>query len=368
MKRTTTLVFVSPVRPPRWPESLRLRIQRACPRVSMGVRPVLRRDGGGRRDRQRKSAPGVGRFGRRLRAHLFVLICLLGLPQWALADDACISRPGQGPEMLLIEPGQFLMGSPRNEPVRDSDEGPQRRVTIQRPFALSRCEVTVGEFRLFVEDTGYSTDAEAGDGCQVWDGSDWVAEKSRSWRDPGFEQTDQHPVACVSWNDASAYARWLSLRTGVGYRLPTEAEWEYAARAGTTTPFWTGNCIDTDQANYDGTVDYNDCGARTGNYRRKTVPAGSLSDNPWGLHEVHGSVWEWVEDVYHADYSGAPADGSAQTEGGGPQARRVLRGGSWGSRPRSSVPPTATGTRRMLRTTTSVFVSPGLFEPLFFVL
>ena len=127
-------------------------------------------------------------------------------------------------------------------------------------------------------------------------------------------------MVCVSWNDGRAYAHWLSLCTGQPYRLPTEAEWEYAVRAGTDTPFWAGNCINTDHANYDGNFDYNDCGAKTGVYRKQTVPVGSLPANPWGLHGVAGNVDEWVQDCWHDSYQGA--------------APRVVRGGGWGLNPR----------------------------------
>jgi formylglycine-generating enzyme required for sulfatase activity len=135
-------------------------------------------------------------------------------------------------------------------------------------------------------------------------------------------------VINVSWDDARAYADWLSDQTGQRYRLPTEAEWEYAARAGTTTPFWTGDCIHTDQANYDGNYDYNGCGAKTGVHRGQTVPAGSLPANAFGLHEIAGNVWEWVEDCWHSSYAGAPTDGSAWVEADGGECSRVVRGGS----------------------------------------
>lgn len=128
----------------------------------------------------------------------------------------------------------------------------------------------------------------------------------------------------------------MSIETGQTYRLPTEAEWEYAARAGTRTPFWTGNCIHTDQANYKGDGDdYNNCGAKTGVFRERTVPVGSLPANPWGLHEVAGNVWEWVQDCWHRDYQGAPSDGSVWgEENGGNCAQRVARGGGWFYNPR----------------------------------
>ena len=253
-------------------------------------------------------------------------------------EPPCLSRPGEGPELVPIRPGRFFMGSPESEPGREKDEGPRHGVTVPRPFALGRCEVRVAEFRAFVADTGYLTQAErpgpAGTavGCYGWDASasKWQQGPDRNWRSPGFAQVDEDPVVCVSWDDAQAYAYWLTLRTGQPYRLPTEAEWEYAARAGTQGPFWTGDCIHTDLANYAGTFDYHDCGAKTGVYRQRTVPVGSLPPNTWGLYETAGNVWEWVQDCWHEGYVEAPFDGSGWGEGvGGDCARRVVRGGSW---------------------------------------
>jgi len=259
------------------------------------------------------------------------------------AAPPCRSRPGQGPEMVAIAAGRFLMGSPDSEPERSRDEGPRHGVAVQTPFALGRCEVRVGEFRAFVEDTGYRTEAERPGadgqprGCfsLIAAEKQWSRRPELSWRNPGFPQSEDAPVVCVSWNDARAYAHWLSLRTGEPYRLPSEAEWEYATRAGTETPFWTGDCIHTDQANYNSNYDYNGCGAKTGRYRERTVPAGSLPANLWGLHEVAGNVWEWAADCWHDSYQGAPSDGSAWGEAGGSDcARRVVRGGGWFNDPR----------------------------------
>jgi formylglycine-generating enzyme required for sulfatase activity len=213
---------------------------------------------------------------------------------------------GRGPEMVALPGGSFQMGSPPDEPGRDEDEGPQHQVSI-RPFAMGRTEVTFDDYDRFVEATGREKPDDFGWG------------------------RGQRPVINVSWNDAVAYAGWLSDQTDQRYRLPTEAEWEYAARAGTVTPFWTGDCIHTDQANYDGNYDYNGCGADTGVYRRQTVEAGSLPANPWGLHETAGNVYEWVRDCWHDNYQGAPQDGSAWEEPG--CARRVVRGGGWGYLP-----------------------------------
>jgi formylglycine-generating enzyme required for sulfatase activity len=199
---------------------------------------------------------------------------------------------------------------------------------------MSRCEITVGQFRRFVDETGYSSEAEQGKGCYAWNQAvaDFERNPERNWRNPGFNQTDANPVVCVSWNDAKAFAEWLSTRTGQAYRLPTEVEWEYAARAGTTTPFSTGECITTDQANYDGNYDYAGCGAKTGVDRGATLAAGSLPPNPWGLHDVHGNVWEWVQDCWHDNYEGAPKDGAAW-ETDGDCTLRVVRGGDWDNTP-----------------------------------
>ena len=212
---------------------------------------------------------------------------------------------GEGPEMIPLPGGSFLMGSPADEPERSSDEGPQREVAIA-PFAMGRTEVTFADYDRFAENTG------------------------RAWPDDAGWGRGSRPVINVSWDDAQAYAAWLSGQTGQTYRLPTEAEWEYAARGGTDTPFWTGDCIHTDQANYYGNADYSDCGAKTREYRAQTLPVASLPQNPSGLFEVAGNAWEWVEDCWHDSYAGAPTDGSAWLEdGGGDCAQRVLRGGSW---------------------------------------
>jgi formylglycine-generating enzyme required for sulfatase activity len=230
------------------------------------------------------------------------------------------------PAMVRIAAGSFTMGSPAKEPQREDDEGPQHQVQIAA-FELGKTEVTRGQFKQFVQATGYRTEAEEGDGCFVWKDSSWTKDKSFNWRNVGFAQGDDSPVVCVTWNDAQRYVGWLSQETGQTWRLPTEAEWEYAARAGTTTPFSTGNCISTDQANYNGNYDYNDCGAKTGVYLQRTQPVRSYPANRWGLYEMHGNVWEWVEDCYHDSYTGAPTDGSAWMQESCPV--RVLRSGSW---------------------------------------
>ncbi|MDX2289993.1 MAG: SUMF1/EgtB/PvdO family nonheme iron enzyme [Hyphomicrobiaceae bacterium] len=222
--------------------------------------------------------------------------------------------PG-APEMVVVPAGSFLMGSPENEPGRFGHEGPQHSVKIAKPFAIGRHAITRGQFAAFVNDTGHKTD------------------EGSTWRAPGFQQDDSHPVVCVNWDDATAYTEWLSKKAGKTYRLLSEAEWEYAARAGTTTPFWWGATITPSQANYDGNFVYEGGGSK-GEYRKATVPVGNFAANPWGLFNVHGNSWEWCEDVWHDTYNGAPSNGSAWLQGG-EQGRRVVRGGCWDGSPRS---------------------------------
>ncbi len=194
-------------------------------------------------------------------------------------------------------------------------------MTIPKPFAVGRFPVTRGEFAVFVKEGAYTFPDEA---CTC-EGGKWEMRKGRSFRNPGFAQDDSHPVVCVNWDDAKAYAKWLSGKTGKDYRLLSEAEWEYACRAGTSTPFWLGTSISTAQANYDGNSTFG--GGRKGEYRQRTVPVMSFEPNPWGLYQVHGNVDEWCEDCWNESYNDAPTDGSAWTAGN--CALRLLRGGSW---------------------------------------
>lgn len=131
----------------------------------------------------------------------------------------------------------------------------------------------------------------------VWTGSDWKQDEIKSWRDPGFAQTNRHPVVGVSWRDAVAYSEWLGRQTGKSYRLPSEAEWEYACRAGTTTRYAFGDAITPKEANYSESIG-------------KTTKVGAYPPNAWGLYDMHGNVWEWVADIYHDIYQGAPTDGT----------------------------------------------------------
>ena len=197
------------------------------------------------------------------------------------------------PEMVMVPSGSYRMGSRSG----DDDELPVHEVTIARPFAVGVYEVTFGEWDACVRDGdcgGYRRD-------------------NKGWG------RGNRPVVKMRWDDAKAYVEWLSGKTGEEYRLLSEAEWEYVARAGTTTKYWWGNDIGRNRANCGG------CGSRWDG--EQTAPVGSFSANPFGLHDVHGNVWEWVEDCWSDSYHGAPSDGSAWESGN--CGRRVVRGGSW---------------------------------------
>jgi formylglycine-generating enzyme required for sulfatase activity len=219
------------------------------------------------------------------------------------------------PEMVVIPAGSFRMDD--LDGGGDSDEKPVHRVTIPNKFAVGKFEVTRNEFSTFVNATGYSTSGE----CYYHTGSEWKKSSSKNWRSPGFSQTDRDPVVCVDWNDAKAYVRWLSGKTGKGYRLLSEAEWEYAARSGTLTKYHFGNDISSNQANFNRDVG-------------QTTPVGSYPSNTFGLHDMHGNAWEWTEDCYQDSYRGTPTNGNSNTESDS-CIGRVLRGGSWGSNPRN---------------------------------
>ncbi len=238
-------------------------------------------------------------------------------PSDVLTD--ALGSGGSGPEMVVIPQGRFRMGCVSGRDCQDR-ELPVREIAIERPFALSRLEVTRADYARFVEATGH--DATNG-ACLSRDDGQYRSRDARGWKDPGFRQTDIHPVTCVSWNDAAAYAAWLSSETGREYRLPSEAEWEYAARAGSSSSYSWGNNVGRKRANCA------TCDSRWGG--DKTAPAGSFAANAFGLHDMHGNVWEWVQDCPSESY----ADGSGNSRGHGTEAcgARVLRGGSWSNLP-----------------------------------
>jgi len=235
-----------------------------------------------------------------------------------------------GMKFVLIPAGEFLMGSPKDEEGRDDDEK-QHRVRITNPFYLGVHEVTVGDFRQFVTDTGYKTDAEK-DGLG---GGGWNETKDSpdygpkyAWRNVGFRQTDRHPVVNVSWNDAVAFCRWLSTLEGRTYRLPREAEWEYACRAGTTTRFYCGDdedCLTTVGNVADASLNREwpreKWGVTSSDGYAFTSPSGSFRPNDLGAYDMHGNVWEWCQDRYSSHLPPPP----------GAAGCRMTRGGGWSS-------------------------------------
>ena len=239
------------------------------------------------------------------------------------------------PELVIIPAGQFVMGSDTKKAALaqavDPSEGPQHKVAV-RSFAAGRYAVTKGQFAAFVRATHYRTEAEQSGGCFARGGDKWTNHREFQWREVGFAQADDHPVVCVSWTDAQAYAQWLTQTTRQSYRLLSESEREYATRAGSTTVFWWGDTLDSERANYDTTAaDYR--GSNKGVWRKATVPVSSFSPNPFGLYNVHGNVWEWVQDCQHTTYVGAPADGSAWVKACQALDKRVQRGGAWAGEP-----------------------------------
>lgn len=275
--------------------------------------------------------------------------CLMGwtapaVSQEAVADASSIAKkiktektfhdcPGC-PKMMVIPAGSFSMGSPAAETGRREDGDPVHQVKIGS-FALGKTEITRGQFAEFVKATAYNT----GNKCWIIEGGKYQ-ERKGNWSKVGYLQEDNHPAVCVSWNDATAYTNWLSLKTGKKYRLATEAEWEYAARGKTRSArYWGEN--PSDACKYANVADQTakeliapKAAWKVHNCKdgfAYTAPAGSYKANSFGLHDMLGNVWEWVEDSYHKSYQGAPVDGSAwQGEG----KKRVLRGGSWYDAPR----------------------------------
>lgn len=248
------------------------------------------------------------------------------------------------PEMVALPTGSFVMGSSEDEIRRAAlpedqaaRERPAHRVELRRRIALGKFEVTVGEYAAFATQTARPLVA----GCLTWDtaAGKWGPVAAASWREPGYPQTDRFPVGCVTIDDARAYAAWLAQKSGQRYRIPSEAEWEYAARAGTRDAAWDdpqgicrrANVSDLTRMDAHGggprdPTRYFDC--RDGFVAAS--PVGSFPADPWGVHDLVGNAWEWTEDCFVADYAGAPADGSARRDAA--CERLVVRGGGWYSR------------------------------------
>jgi formylglycine-generating enzyme required for sulfatase activity len=216
-------------------------------------------------------------------------------------------------EMVYLPGGSFKMGDIQGKGW--DRERPVHEVTLEA-FAIGRNPVTVGEFRRFVEATDYKTEAEQEGGAYVYDGIDWEQKSDVNWRNPFFPQDEDHPVVCISWNDAIAYCEWLCEQTGEQYSLPTEAEWEYACGAESETAY----CFGDDEKRLGDYAWYSK------NAEGKTHPVGEKLPNHWNLHDMHGNVWEWVQDWFE-DYSKEPQHNPSGPEQG---SSRVFRGGSWG--------------------------------------
>jgi len=271
-------------------------------------------------------------------------LCLVLLAAWAgpiQADDE-FRDCDECPLMVPLPAGTYDMGSSEKDiawalglSARHRDvthEAPQHKVGVGA-FALSKTEVTRDQFEAFVEATGHKTDTS----CRVYGKTERmvVASEGGNWRNPGFPQTGNHPVVCVSWNDAKAFVHWLSGLTGKAYRLPTEAEWEYAARAGEISPSTWGNSVERAcrSSNVADTTDVNPalwepserfpCVDRYAH----TAHVGQFRSNAFGLKDMIGNVWEWTQDCFNASYAGAPANGDAWLQGD--CSMRVVRGGSW---------------------------------------
>jgi len=256
------------------------------------------------------------------------------------------------PEMVVIPPGAFIMGSTAEETTREgtpdrdaANEKPQHKVTIAYPFAVMKTEVTRKDFAAFLAATGRAT----AEGCKIWDkeANGWgIMDADATWKNPGFAQGDDHPVVCVQWADAAEYAKWMSAKTGQKYRLLSDAEFEWLLRGnldGTAAHSvrWWGD--GRDQAcEYANVSDLTKAEALkisadpATTFQCKdgyafTAPVGSFKPNPLGVHDAFGNAWEWVQDCFARTYEGAPADGSAREDGD--CSERVIRGGAWHADP-----------------------------------
>jgi formylglycine-generating enzyme required for sulfatase activity len=235
------------------------------------------------------------------------------------------------PALTIVPAGRFKQGSVRADGTSATFERPPHWVLIARPFAISTSAVTVDEFRSFIAATGRDMR-----GCDTYEDR-WRIRPDASWENPGFVQTGSHPVTCVSWDDAKAYAGWLSRTTGHRYRLPSAAEWEYAARAGgeAVRPWNTdgsGACASANVADQRAARRYPGWAVfPCDDGYVFTAPVGSFKANSFGLNDMLGNVFQWTDDCWHADYTGAPTDGSSRTYGD--CSERELRGGSWFTTP-----------------------------------
>ena len=233
------------------------------------------------------------------------------------------------PELIVIPPGEYAMGSADTEPNHQKSEGPRHRVGIAYAFAVGKYLVTVSEFARFAAETHY----DAGDQCLTMEGGELDSRTGRDWRHVGFDQTENYPVLCMSYGDAEAYVAWLSKTTGHAYRLLSEAEAEYVNRAGSSTAYWWGDdpagaCAYANGADLDAKARLPQLSANTACHDGYvfTSPVGAFKPNPFGLYDTTGNAWSWTADCANDSYAGAPTDGSPNLAGDCSQ--HVLRGGS----------------------------------------
>jgi formylglycine-generating enzyme required for sulfatase activity len=288
-------------------------------------------------------------------ARIFLVVAVLGWPTWAVSQTAKASGAPAGsvfddcsggawcPKMVVIPKGSFLMGNPGGETETPFKTGPQHTVTIPYNFAVSEFDVTRGQWAAFVA----ATSRVIPDGCS-WSMLPKEQEAKASWHHLGFSQDDSHPAVCVTFRDAEDYVAWLTKKTGHPYRLLSEAEWEYAARAGSTGPFQWGKKASHEYVNY-GTEEKAGWGVALGRNKWEfTSPVGSFPPNAFGLYDTNGNVMQWVEDCLASSYSSVPTDGSAflanvpvtgmkewlsPMNGTSSCSYRMLRGGCWGDPP-----------------------------------
>lgn len=261
-------------------------------------------------------------------------VILLALAACATSDARRGADCSFCPAMVAVPAGEFVMGAPPDEEGRFDEEGPQHAIRIASVH-VSRTPVTRRHYSAFVA----ATSREDPVACNAMsDAGEWRATPGLTWRSPGFEQNDDHPVVCVSWDDAQAYARWLSAQTGETYRLLTEAEFEYAARAGSSTTFpWGAEAGDVcahangfDLAAKRGHPDWPSLACDDG--YAYTSPVAHFPANAFGLHDMTGNAFQWVQDCFTESYVGAPVDGTAQAVAS--CEARAIRGGSWLNGPR----------------------------------
>jgi formylglycine-generating enzyme required for sulfatase activity len=243
--------------------------------------------------------------------------------RWGSRQLAYRERLAEGVSLtiLRIPAGSFWMGAPEGEEGSSAKERPLHRVTLGE-FLLGQTPITQAQWRAVAE-----WERQEHEEAELW-AQDLDPDPVAKLSDPDRFRGNERPVVNVSWLEAMAFCQRLRLRTGKNYTLPSEAQWEYACRAGTTTPFHFGATISTELANYDGRPAYGD--GPVGKYRQQTTDVASFPANPWGLHDMHGNVWEWCADRWHANYEGAPEDGRPWLEENAPGDNdRLLRGGSW---------------------------------------